>query len=49
MSIVYRPALNNFLKFAEKNYRHLNMLRFKLKNRGGKMTKVCYQHKRYNP
>lgn len=36
MSIVYRPALNNFLKFAEKNYRHLNMLRFKLKNRGGK-------------
>lgn len=36
MSIVYRPALNKFLKFAEKNYRHLNMVKFKLKNRGAK-------------
>ncbi len=36
MSVIYRPCLNRFLKFAEKNYRHLNMLRFKLKNRGKK-------------
>ncbi len=36
MSVVYRPLVNRFLKFAEKNYRHLNMLRFKLKNRGKK-------------
>lgn len=36
LTVVYRPALNGFLKFAEKNYRHLNMLKFKLKNRGKK-------------
>ena len=33
MSIVYRPAFNKFLKFAEKNYRRLNMIKFKLKNK----------------
>lgn len=34
MRIIYRPALNGFLKFAEKCYRKLNKIRFFLKNRG---------------
>lgn len=33
LQMIYRPGLNRFLKFAEKNYRHLNMLKFRLKNR----------------
>ncbi len=33
MSIIYRPMLNSFLKVAEKSYRRLNMIKFKLKNR----------------
>ncbi len=33
MHIVFRPALNGFLKLAEKSYRRLNMVKFKLKNR----------------
>jgi len=33
MSIIYRPMLNTFLKVAEKSYRRLNMIKFKLKNR----------------
>ncbi len=34
MRIVYKPFTNNFLKFAEKCYRKLNMIKFKIKNRG---------------
>ncbi len=33
MSVIYRPMLNSFLKVAEKSYRRLNMIKFKLKNR----------------
>lgn len=33
MSVIYRPATNNFLKFAEKCYRRLNKIKFNLKNR----------------
>lgn len=33
MRVIYRPALNGFLKLAEKNYRRLNMIKFKLKNK----------------
>ena len=33
LSYVYRPATNAFLKTAEKCYRHMNMIKFKLKNR----------------
>ena len=33
MSVVYRPAFNKFLKIAEKSYRRLNMIKFKLKNK----------------
>lgn len=36
MQIVYRPVFNKFLKLAEKCYRKLNMIKFKLKNRGKK-------------
>lgn len=33
MRIVYKPFMNNFLKFAEKCYRKLNKIRFNLKNK----------------
>ncbi len=33
MSMIYRPMLNSFLKVAEKSYRRLNMIKFKLKNK----------------
>ncbi len=36
MQMIFKPFTNKFLKFAEKNYRHLNMIKFKLKNRGNK-------------
>lgn len=33
MRIVYKPFMNNFLKFAEKSYRKLNKIKFNLKNK----------------
>lgn len=33
MRVIYRPIFNKFLKFAEKSYRRLNMIKFKLKNK----------------
>ena len=33
MSIIYRPFMNNFLKFAEKCYRRLNKIRFDIANK----------------
>lgn len=33
MRVVYKPLFNAFLKVAEKSYRRLNMIRFKLKNK----------------
>ena len=34
MQMVFKPFTNKFLKFAEKSYRHLNKIKFNLKNRG---------------
>lgn len=33
LRVIYKPAVNNFLKLAEKCYRRLNMIKFKLKNK----------------
>ena len=34
MQMIFKPLTNSFLKVAEKSYRKLNMIKFKLKNRG---------------